>query len=420
MIDERSNARMIELFDELLGSSRAEYAGEILRRTGAMRQRPTWMFPTRWLPAVRLPRSDWLTPLPARSVAAIFVLLAVLALAMAAFVASRPRLPTPFGPAGNGRIAYASAGEIWVADSTENSARILIGGPESDNIPIWSPLGDRLAFLRHPDPRGTVGDFHLMVADADGSEVLQLSGPLSGLNGIAWSPNQSAIAFGHSVGSASAIVLYHVAGGAPTELKLSVPAEWPAWRPPDGAQIAFLGLREGQWTLHIARSDGSEVRDTGIVAGPPSWSPDGSRLLFDRAAGIDQPGEPRARLHVARVDASGALIDDRPLEFDARNDKEMGGVWSPDGQRIAFLRARDGLFRIAIGNPDGTGYVEIGQETGPPDADVNSVWMWSPDGRWLFQTFDDAATWILDPEGGLPRKAAIGIGAFTNWQRVGP
>jgi Tol biopolymer transport system component len=352
---------------------------------------------------------------------AVVVVLLVLALALAVFVASRPRYPPPFGPAGNGRIAFASDGDIWVADSTESTPRILISGPESDNIPTFSPLGDRVAFLRHPDPTGTVGPFHLMVAATDGTQIRQLSEPMVGLNGIAWAPDESSIAFGQSVDSISAIVLYPPDGAPPRVLDLGVPAEAPAWRPPDGRQLAFLGLVDGRWMIHVADADGSNVRNLGLIpAGPVAWSPDGQFLAFDGIRGGADPADVTTRIHVAGVGPRGELLDDRTLVFDPRNDREVAPAWSPDGERLVFVSARDDSTVVAIGQADGTGYREVGVKTASIDASVSSAWFWAPDGRSLLQTYDDGTTWLLDPGGAPPRPAAFGSGAFSNWQRVAP
>jgi Tol biopolymer transport system component len=419
MTNGRSQVRLIELLDELAGSGRTDYTADILGYTARTPQRPAWRFPVRWLPETLVTKSVWrVTSPPARALLLLVILGLLVGVTLGALAASRPRLPAPYGPADNGSIAWAHNGEIFAADSSESDGRVLVTGPESDNIPIWSPLGDRLAFLRHPDPTGTVGDFYLMVADADGSNARQLGGPLAGLNGIAWSPDQSTIAFGHSIDSVSAIVLYPVDGGPARTLEVGMPAEWPAWRPPDGRQIAFLGLVDGQWMLHVANADGSSVRNLGAAASPPTWSPDGSMLAFDSADATDGSPERHVRIHVARIDARGGLVEDRTLDFDPRNDEEVGPVWSPEGGRVAFVWVRNERSGVAVGRVDNTDYRELGDDVGPPPANVRSVWMWSPDGEAVLHTYDEGPTWILDPTDGSAGQALFGNGAFSHWQRV--
>ena len=415
---ERDILRLAEVLDELAGTGRSDYLPGIVERAATTAQRPEWRFPARWLPPTVYNGSHAMTVrgLDRAITLGLVTILLLAALLVTALMGAPAPLPPPFGPAGNGKMAFAAGGQIFIAPSFEAAATVLVGGPESDNIPIFSPLGDQVAFLRHPDPTGTSGDFSLMVADAAGLDVRQLSGPITGLNGFAWAPDEDLIAFGHSVESASAIVLYPVAGGVGRFLDVGVPAEWPIWRPPDGREIGFLGLVDGVWTIHISRADGSGVRDLGLEARAPTWSPDGTRLAFDGPA-ASGAGGPNTAIHVAQIDDAGVVTDD-VLTFNARNDAEVGPVWSPDGQHLAFMRRQGDRHVIAIGKPDGTGYREIGVETGPANAAVTSVWMWSPDGRWVLHSVDGAATWILDPEGGEPRRAAFGPAAFTSWQRV--
>src|SRR6185503_3879196 len=95
-----------------------DWTADILGATATMRQRPRWLFPTRWLPAAVVPRLPRLTlqPVPLRTIALLALLGLLLAAAVTLYVGSRPRLPAPFGPAANGLVAYAEGGEIWTVD----------------------------------------------------------------------------------------------------------------------------------------------------------------------------------------------------------------------------------------------------------------------------------------------------------------
>ena len=88
-------------------------------------------------------------------------------------VASPTARPTltgpPFGPAGNGVIALAKDGDIFVTDRPGGDLRPLVVGPEDDRSPMFSPDGTRLAFLRDTGQ----GSF-LMVADPDGTNVVAI------------------------------------------------------------------------------------------------------------------------------------------------------------------------------------------------------------------------------------------------------
>ena len=134
------------------------------RRVG---QRPGWTLPERWLPVQ-------LTMTRTRSQRPIFaiVALALLILAMVAtalYIGSQRPLPTP--PFRNGAIAVGKDGDIFVADRPGGDLRPLVAGPEDDRSPMFSPDGTRLAFYRETG-RGTF----LMIADADGTNVVQIPG----------------------------------------------------------------------------------------------------------------------------------------------------------------------------------------------------------------------------------------------------
>ena len=107
---------------------------------------------------------------------------------------------------------------------------------------------------------------------------------------------------------------------------------------PDGSQVVFVRVavdeKKDQYdtSLWIARTDGAEAprqltvgtRDTG-----PRWSPDGRRIAFVRA--VEKDGRPQPpQIHVLAMDGGEArAITDMPRG--AGNPQ-----WSPDGRTIAF------------------------------------------------------------------------------------
>lgn len=117
---------------------------------------------------------------------------------------------------------------------------------------------------------------------------------------------------------------------------------------PDGTMLAFSRTREGrqrhQSDLWLARGDGREARritdDLYSVSGI-RFSPDGSRLAF--AAGHIE-GDSIVGLYLHDV-ASGRRTW---AGGDALQLEGASIVWHPDGDRVATIAARRGLFEIAI------------------------------------------------------------------------
>lgn len=127
---------------------------------------------------------------------------------------------------------------------------------------------------------------------------------------------------------------------------------------PDGDRLSFTSFKRSRdgsrsFSLYTMTPDGSSPRklvDQGPV-GHPEWSPDGQRIAFLRGS------------HIYVVDRNGSNLS-KLVEADSPP------AWSPDGRSIAFLRGdnRDSLFVI---NADGSGLRKIvdidpifGQTTG--------------------------------------------------------
>ena len=189
--------------------------------------------------------------------------------------------------------------------------------------------------------------------------------------------------------NSSALVRVAVSDGRVDTLPTGcqVYADEPTWSPSGGA-IAFKGLCAGRnqenWTLYLVGSDGSRLHgvpgEPGVDAASPAWSPDGSRLVYERSG--------KQGTEVAIVDTSGAHR--RVL---AKGDQP---AWSPRGDWIAYLRLIRGEptdCELRIVRTDGSGdrLIDRSAETtrwmrgfgyyreGMPMTSL----VWSPDGEWI-------------------------------------
>jgi len=214
-----------------------------------------------------------------------------------------------------GRIAFTAyhptepTSSIYVANADGSAVRQLTNG-RHDSQPTWSRDGTRIAYVVRPP--GGKGD--IWVINADGTGATNLTGGANDFH--QYSPSWS-----------------RVQG--------------------EGERIAFGegdSYHSNLWTM---RPDGSDRRR--VTEGrewwddEPSWSPDGTRLVFQRAG----PGTESYDLWI--VDANGA---------NARSHVKLPAAqvvpdWSPDGTLIAFNSAHaedpEDWFVIYTVRGDGTG-----------------------------------------------------------------
>ena len=105
---ERLAAQLPDLLVEIAAPRVPDYTDDVLAVTAAIRQRPRWTFPERWLPMIIANRRLALPAIPWRFVTALLAILAIVA-ATLLIAGSRPHLPPPFGPARNGAIAFETS-----------------------------------------------------------------------------------------------------------------------------------------------------------------------------------------------------------------------------------------------------------------------------------------------------------------------
>jgi tricorn protease len=151
---------------------------------------------------------------------------------------------------------------------------------------------------------------------------------------------------------------------------------------PDGRLIAFSSNRHGSYDVYVVAAHGGRPRRltfdsaTDMVCG---WSPDGRQILFSSARNTAFP----STLELYTVAVGGGMA----RRITADEGKE--GVYSPHGDRIAYVRGPGTWYRkgyrgssnddIWICKADGTNNLRVTNfncQDGSP--------MWSPDGQTLF------------------------------------
>ena len=232
----------------------------------------------------------------------------------------------------------------------DSEPRVSLGRP----LAAPQQHGPKLAFAR--SMVGNPPRYDLAVSDARGHGLRLLTGdskrgsvrPALFARG-AWSPDARRIAFTavfDTRGFSNDIYVVNADGSGARRLTHARDARHPVWTP-DGRTIVFArtralsgcGVPSSLWSVDAAGSNlrrlTDEKDDTSEL--PGSFSPDGERLAFTRAD-----------LRPTAGVAGGCLLKDQLFVLDLAQSRERqltddgaDPAFSPDGERIAFVSARD-------------------------------------------------------------------------------
>jgi Tol biopolymer transport system component len=244
---------------------------------------------------------------------------------------------------------------LYVMDADGSNQRRLSVENGAGRAPVWSSDGCKIVFwheTRKPGEKPTKTGIHIMSAD----------------------------------GSDQKPVIDDVSAEMEQDLR--------SYFSPDRSRIAFVSSERGQKNIMVINSDGTSVRKVtdGLYAFNPSWSPDGSKILFQTNG-----SPPRIRV----IHADGTNLQDIGGGSEAR--------WSPDGSKVVFVRAeiasaKQGHSDIIVMSSDGKNVKVLTDSTG-----MSLHPSWSPDGsRIAFQSLreDDIILEVINADGTNRTKIA--------------
>lgn len=213
------------------------------------------------------------------------------------------------------------------------------------NVPSWSPDSRRIAFmLNGGNPCGDEGGVWIMNADGTGRRRIG--------DGIyaRWSPDGKEICY-HGYSEEGALHFYNLETGETRKIlrKVDVAFGGATWSP-DSQKVLFIALVNGKQEVSTIDVDGNsdslkvlyrESRPDKNLIGPPSWSPDGKKLVLSiQETGPQTPSRPNW-MHTflytmsAEVPSAPVLLEKQMIGVINR-----GMMWSPDGGKIIFSSRR--------------------------------------------------------------------------------
>lgn len=278
--------------------------------------------------------------------------------------------------------------EIYLVDPDGSNPRRLTTNAWGDGFPSLSPDGKKLVFdsnrRRTEDEPLNTSD--LFVMSTDGTEQTFLTRGSS----ASWSPDGKWIAYHASASGTGAPIkpdpgaatfdsdifianLDDLLAGTTTPRNLTQSAskidDDPSWSP-DGQRIVFTShdvtdnqLNSVTAEIYVMNTDGTGLTrltfNTEEERGP-SWSPDGSRILFSC-----RRGGPDFELCLMNADGSGQV------QLTNNTSGDLTATFSPDGQRILFHRTAPGQAQLFTIKPDGTDEAQL---TFPPGLNLLASW----------------------------------------------
>ena len=262
-------------------------------------------------------------------------------------------------------------------------------GPVRYFHPRWSPDGRRIMFSANlENPRR----LDLFTIGVDGSGLAKLR---DGAHDGSWSPDGARVVFASMVEGDLELLVMNADGADVRQLTSDSTMDYlPSWSP-DGRRLVFVSIPRGpgqRHDLHVMDSDGTGRRV--LMETPaseetsPRWSGDGRRVVF--ATNRDGNWE------IYAVAAAGG--DAQRLTNDDAADNAP--LFSPDGRSIGFVSDRGGARRMWVMRSDGSHPAEI-----PQDGVASPAW--SPDGRWiayLGQADGAAGVFVMSADGSGARR----------------
>ncbi len=246
-------------------------------------------------------------------------------------------------------------------------------------------LSGKVAFVRE----GRVGESSLYVKDLSSGSVTEIPVPGSYVSSVELSSDGNLMAFASASGEGpSHIWIANVDGSGAKQITDGDGLDdYPSFSP-DGSEIVFASTRsdDGVWSLYRMGVDGSSLKR--LTSGSddavyPAWSPTGDRIAF---ASREDGGDYNLYLYDLTSGSTERLTDDGA--------SDLFPDWAPSGDRLVFSSTLlDDVWQIYTLDLDTKEVVRL---IGSDSVDRDPAY--SPDGDHIVISTDHLAVYASDGE----------------------
>tara|TARA_B100001142_G_C14308643_1_gene645782 strand:+ start:21 stop:1883 length:1863 start_codon:yes stop_codon:yes gene_type:complete len=296
---------------------------------------------------------------------------------------------------------------IWIVDIDGRNHQKLTSNINNESSPRWSPDGKRITFVSSSDD-GNGSEIYIYWVDSKQYSVIsQLNKSPSNLK---WSPSGEYIGF-------SMFMTDNV-------LSLVTPPKKPKdanWAPParitdrlkhesDGSGYIDKGFNH---LFYISADGGSPVQVTSESYNHKdfNWSKDSKKIIFSSNYTENWEYDFRnSEMYSIKINGSSLT------QLTKRKGPDYGGVFSPDGKKIAYLGFTDKvqtyqINKLYLMNADGSAKKEIKTTL---DRNMSSL-KWASDGKGLYFKYDNFGNGKIGyiSISGKTKKIADNLGGTT-------
>jgi Tol biopolymer transport system component len=271
-------------------------------------------------------------------------------------------------PSLSGRIVWLRNYEIWQANSDMTGAELLIPNPGGFRWGLTiSPDRKWVAYTQRLPGSAPA---KVMVTTFNGDEPWTVAASTAVDQTPAWTADGRLLFISNRRGQGNDLWVTGFDGAPPARIADNV--HHPVVSP-DGTRVAFASPREGEFDVYVMNLDGSGVTrltSNAFYEAEPSWSPDGSRIAF-----IAPADPPSLDVHVMDADGSNRRrVTSSGQRFPPTPGWDAVPTWSPDGTRIIFeTRIQVGWWDLYVVDVDGANETRLTDTPMVPNQ--NAIWL---------------------------------------------
>ncbi len=272
-------------------------------------------------------------------------------------------------------IAFSEDGTIYIASNAHDEPQAISTSSSSAWSPRWSADSKNLYFL---SDRGDVSQLWVLPIDGFG-EASQLTSLEQGVSSTNLSPDESQVLLAFSDNDLRTETL--------DESSLPPPIVVTRRQFKRDAGLGYIteGSTNHLYLYDIESEALAQITSGEYEEGDASWSPDGKSIVFVSNREDEPDASYRSDIWLL------ALDNNEPVQLTDNENSKYSPVFSPDGNRVAWLTAGDGVYSVP--------HIAIVPATGgTPRILTASLDRWisafefSANGKWIYFNFDNAGS----------------------------